>query len=151
MPIVCALFPPRLNLQHRIIVKAFDGKLLVAPVSLKEGDRILESGAGTGVYFEISQRAVTNHTTIARNMDAATCCPGPFHHPDTRHRYWIPSLPHHLSHKYALLHQLHHVSTRLLDILIYLCSSKAAYGCAHCGHVESCNCGDIPHPHSGSR
>jgi len=41
----------RLNLQHRIIIKAFNGKLFVAPVSLKEGDHVLESGAGTGTWM----------------------------------------------------------------------------------------------------
>jgi hypothetical protein len=38
----------RLNLQHRITVKAFDGKLVMAPVSLKDGDHVLDIGTGTG-------------------------------------------------------------------------------------------------------
>jgi len=41
----------RLSLQHRITVKAFDGELFMAPVSLKDGDRVLESGAGTGIWM----------------------------------------------------------------------------------------------------
>ncbi|KAH7869840.1 S-adenosyl-L-methionine-dependent methyltransferase [Lentinula edodes] len=40
----------RLNLQHRLIVKAFDGKLVFAPLTLKSGDRVLESGAGSGIW-----------------------------------------------------------------------------------------------------
>ncbi|KAJ4476301.1 S-adenosyl-L-methionine-dependent methyltransferase [Lentinula lateritia] len=40
----------RLNLQHRLIVKAFDGKLVSAPLTFKSGDRVLESGAGSGIW-----------------------------------------------------------------------------------------------------
>ncbi|KAJ3840954.1 S-adenosyl-L-methionine-dependent methyltransferase [Lentinula raphanica] len=40
----------RLNLQHRLIIKAFDNKLLLAPVDLKPKDRVLESGAGSGIW-----------------------------------------------------------------------------------------------------
>ncbi|KAJ3737253.1 S-adenosyl-L-methionine-dependent methyltransferase [Lentinula guzmanii] len=40
----------RLNLQHRLIVKAFNDKLILAPVNLKPGDRVLESGAGSGIW-----------------------------------------------------------------------------------------------------
>lgn len=38
----------RLNLQHRIIIRAFENQLAVAPLNLKSGDRVLESGAGSG-------------------------------------------------------------------------------------------------------
>lgn len=38
----------RLNFQHRIIIRAFENQLAVAPLSLKSGDRVLESGAGSG-------------------------------------------------------------------------------------------------------
>ncbi|KAJ4474398.1 S-adenosyl-L-methionine-dependent methyltransferase [Lentinula aciculospora] len=40
----------RLNLQHRLIVKAFEDRLVLAPVGLKSGDRVLESGAGSGIW-----------------------------------------------------------------------------------------------------
>ncbi|KAH7909805.1 S-adenosyl-L-methionine-dependent methyltransferase [Hygrophoropsis aurantiaca] len=40
----------RLDLQHWRIVKGLGG-LIVAPVSLKEGDRVLESGAATGIWM----------------------------------------------------------------------------------------------------
>jgi hypothetical protein len=40
----------RLNLQHQLIVKAFDGKLCTVPVALKDTDWVLESGAGTGGF-----------------------------------------------------------------------------------------------------
>ncbi|KAJ3735970.1 hypothetical protein DFJ43DRAFT_990535 [Lentinula guzmanii] len=40
----------RLNEQHRIIIKAFEDKLSLAPLSLNTGDKILESAAGSGVW-----------------------------------------------------------------------------------------------------
>ncbi|KIK61450.1 hypothetical protein GYMLUDRAFT_243626 [Collybiopsis luxurians FD-317 M1] len=40
----------RLNAQHRMAVKAFEGKLSLAPLNFKSGDRILESAAGTGIW-----------------------------------------------------------------------------------------------------
>lgn len=39
-----------MNAQHRMIRKAFGGKLLLAPISLEDGDRVLESGVGSGIY-----------------------------------------------------------------------------------------------------
>lgn len=41
----------RLDLQHRLIFESCDRKLILAPVSLKEGNRVLEVGAGTGQYY----------------------------------------------------------------------------------------------------
>ncbi|KIM77215.1 hypothetical protein PILCRDRAFT_825559 [Piloderma croceum F 1598] len=41
----------RLDMQHRLIVKLFDSKLSILPISLKEGDRVLECGAGTGIWM----------------------------------------------------------------------------------------------------
>lgn len=52
--------PGRLNVQHQMIVKACDGKLLSAPVSLKDGDRVLESGAGTGESHEQESEPIIN-------------------------------------------------------------------------------------------
>ena len=40
----------RLNLQHRVIRRACGGKLYFAPVYLGDGDRVLESGVGTGTF-----------------------------------------------------------------------------------------------------
>ncbi|KIK61406.1 hypothetical protein GYMLUDRAFT_42990 [Collybiopsis luxurians FD-317 M1] len=40
----------RLNLQHRVVIQTFENQLSLAPLSLKSGDRILESAAGTGVW-----------------------------------------------------------------------------------------------------
>ena len=42
---------PGLNLQHRLIVSVVDGKLSMAPISLHNGDRVLESVAGTSELF----------------------------------------------------------------------------------------------------
>jgi ubiquinone/menaquinone biosynthesis C-methylase UbiE len=40
-------------MQHRLIVKLFDSKLSILSISLKEGDRVLECGAGTGEAIPI--------------------------------------------------------------------------------------------------
>ncbi|KAJ4469790.1 hypothetical protein C8J55DRAFT_564440 [Lentinula edodes] len=40
----------RLNRQHDIIVRAFGDRLSVTPISLKNGDRVLESAAGSGIW-----------------------------------------------------------------------------------------------------
>ena len=40
----------RLNLQHRVIRRACGDKLYFAPVYLGDGDRVLESGVGTGTF-----------------------------------------------------------------------------------------------------
>ncbi|KIK62291.1 hypothetical protein GYMLUDRAFT_165142 [Collybiopsis luxurians FD-317 M1] len=40
----------RLDLQHRVIVRAFENRLTLAPLTLKAGDRVLESGAGSGIW-----------------------------------------------------------------------------------------------------
>ncbi|KAJ3992946.1 hypothetical protein F5050DRAFT_1578617 [Lentinula boryana] len=55
----------RLNKQHAIIVRAFEGRLSLAPISLKTGDRVLESAAGSGIwaleFFEFNR---TNGITV---------------------------------------------------------------------------------------
>ena len=38
----------RLNTQHPLIKHLLDGRLYIAPIHLKDGDRVLESGVGTG-------------------------------------------------------------------------------------------------------
>lgn len=44
----------RLNMQHRLIKQSFDGRLYIAPIELKDGDRVLESAVGTGIiYFHL--------------------------------------------------------------------------------------------------
>ncbi|KIK61297.1 hypothetical protein GYMLUDRAFT_42873 [Collybiopsis luxurians FD-317 M1] len=40
----------RLNLQHPVVVKAFENRLSLVPLNLKSDDRVLESGAGTGIW-----------------------------------------------------------------------------------------------------
>ena len=40
----------RLNLQHRVIRRACGDKLYFAPIYLGDGDRVLESGVGTGMF-----------------------------------------------------------------------------------------------------
>ncbi|KAF9065748.1 hypothetical protein BDP27DRAFT_1424490 [Rhodocollybia butyracea] len=42
----------RLNLQHRILTKAFEDRLVLAPITLRSNDRVLESGAGTGIWAQ---------------------------------------------------------------------------------------------------
>ncbi|KAJ4465077.1 hypothetical protein J3R30DRAFT_2951639 [Lentinula aciculospora] len=40
----------RLNKQHDIIVRAFEHRLVIAPVNLQSGDPVLESAAGSGIW-----------------------------------------------------------------------------------------------------
>ncbi|KAF9072814.1 hypothetical protein BDP27DRAFT_1490791, partial [Rhodocollybia butyracea] len=40
----------RLSVHHRIITKAFEDRLVLAPVSFKPNDRVLESAAGSGIW-----------------------------------------------------------------------------------------------------
>ncbi|KAF9073088.1 hypothetical protein BDP27DRAFT_1445258 [Rhodocollybia butyracea] len=42
----------KLNLLHRIITKAFGDQLALAPITLRTNDRVLESGAGTGIWAQ---------------------------------------------------------------------------------------------------
>ncbi|KAF9072812.1 hypothetical protein BDP27DRAFT_1445532 [Rhodocollybia butyracea] len=52
----------RLSLQHRVMTKAFEDRLVLAPVSFKSNDRILESGAGTGIWaLEFSAYILQRH------------------------------------------------------------------------------------------
>ncbi|KAF7984783.1 hypothetical protein HWV62_11772 [Athelia sp. TMB] len=41
----------RLNSQHRVLKQSFDGRLILAPVILKSGDRVLDSGTGAGSWL----------------------------------------------------------------------------------------------------
>ncbi|TFK39535.1 S-adenosyl-L-methionine-dependent methyltransferase [Crucibulum laeve] len=41
----------RLTIQHLMWRRAFEGRLLYAPVTLKDGDEVLETGTGTGVWL----------------------------------------------------------------------------------------------------
>ncbi|KAF9072811.1 S-adenosyl-L-methionine-dependent methyltransferase [Rhodocollybia butyracea] len=55
----------RLNLQHCIITKAFEDRLALAPVHLKPNDRVLESGAGTGIWaLEFSAFGAQNNSLL---------------------------------------------------------------------------------------
>ncbi|KAJ3753624.1 hypothetical protein EV360DRAFT_74367 [Lentinula raphanica] len=40
----------RLNGQHRIVTKAFEDRLFLAPLNLMSGDKVLESAAGSGIW-----------------------------------------------------------------------------------------------------
>ncbi|KAJ4469774.1 hypothetical protein C8J55DRAFT_564422 [Lentinula edodes] len=40
----------RLNEQHLIVVKAFENRLSLAPLTLHTGDKVLESAAGSGIW-----------------------------------------------------------------------------------------------------
>ncbi|KAI5834192.1 S-adenosyl-L-methionine-dependent methyltransferase [Schizophyllum commune Tattone D] len=40
----------RLQLQHEVITRAFDGRLMVAPIEVFPGMKILDSASGTGVW-----------------------------------------------------------------------------------------------------
>ncbi|KIK66220.1 hypothetical protein GYMLUDRAFT_38034 [Collybiopsis luxurians FD-317 M1] len=48
----------RLNIQHRVLTKAFENQLSLAPLDLQTNDRTLESGAGTGIWaLEFSEQS----------------------------------------------------------------------------------------------
>ena len=38
----------RLHLQHRLLKRAFENRLILAPIALKDGDAVLECGTGSG-------------------------------------------------------------------------------------------------------
>ncbi|KAJ4472098.1 hypothetical protein J3R30DRAFT_1034336 [Lentinula aciculospora] len=40
----------RLNEQHSMIIKAFENRLFLAPVNFNNGDKVLESAAGSGIW-----------------------------------------------------------------------------------------------------
>lgn len=40
-------FIVRFDTQHKSITHSFDGKLILSPVTLKPGDKVLDSGAGS--------------------------------------------------------------------------------------------------------
>lgn len=54
------LFYGRLAFQSQIILELFKNKTLSAPVVLKNGDSILDSGAGSGMitFFPLEQRTL---------------------------------------------------------------------------------------------
>ncbi|KIK61407.1 hypothetical protein GYMLUDRAFT_42991 [Collybiopsis luxurians FD-317 M1] len=67
----------RLNLQHQVIVRAFDNKLSLAPLSLKSGDRVLESAAATGIWaFEFFEENERNGVIL--NMECIDISSRPF-------------------------------------------------------------------------
>lgn len=47
-PLLLTLVFFRLERQHRLITETHDGKILLAPVSLKDGDKVLDSATGSG-------------------------------------------------------------------------------------------------------
>lgn len=46
----------RLNRQHGVVKQSFDGRLILAPVELKPGDRVLDSGTGAGMVIVLGSR-----------------------------------------------------------------------------------------------
>ncbi|KAF5334431.1 hypothetical protein D9757_015513, partial [Collybiopsis confluens] len=40
----------RLNLQHLVVTRAFENRLSLAPIELRSGHHVLESGAGSGIW-----------------------------------------------------------------------------------------------------
>ncbi|KAF9064049.1 hypothetical protein BDP27DRAFT_1299260 [Rhodocollybia butyracea] len=42
----------RLRIQHRILTKAFGNQLALAPITFHSNDRVLESGAGSGIWAQ---------------------------------------------------------------------------------------------------
>ncbi|KAF9072749.1 hypothetical protein BDP27DRAFT_1319911 [Rhodocollybia butyracea] len=55
----------RLSVHHRIITKAYEGRLILAPVSLGSNDRVLESAAGSGIWaLEFSASNAQNNLPL---------------------------------------------------------------------------------------
>lgn len=48
-------------MQSNLLLRTFDNKALHAPIELKDGDRVLDTGTGTGMFFLcIGGRGVPN-------------------------------------------------------------------------------------------
>ncbi|KAF9072813.1 hypothetical protein BDP27DRAFT_1417875 [Rhodocollybia butyracea] len=55
----------RLSVHHRIITKACEDRLILAPVSLRSNDRVLESAAGSGIWaLEFSASNTQNNLPL---------------------------------------------------------------------------------------
>ncbi|KAE9396841.1 S-adenosyl-L-methionine-dependent methyltransferase [Gymnopus androsaceus JB14] len=97
----------RLNLQHRIIVKAFN-QLALAPLSLKAGDRVLESGAGSGIWaLEFCEQ--NRKESIPLNVQCIDLSPDQFplqYPPEIQFSlYSITDLPANWSDTFVYVHQ----------------------------------------------
>lgn len=53
----------RLNTQHPLIKHLLDGRLYIAPIHLKDGDRVLESGVGTGTSSSLRVLPLADYNT----------------------------------------------------------------------------------------
>jgi len=64
-------FHCRLHLQHRLLKRTFDNRLIMAPVELLEGDVILESGTGSG-----KPQFIFTCSTSSNHMLSCAFCSG---------------------------------------------------------------------------
>lgn len=68
----------RLQRQHRILKKAFEGRLFVAPVSLKPGDSVLDSGTGSASWLlDIAKEVPSTVSIYAVDISSHLFPPNP--------------------------------------------------------------------------
>ncbi|KIK66233.1 hypothetical protein GYMLUDRAFT_928779 [Collybiopsis luxurians FD-317 M1] len=98
----------RLNKQHRVITRAFDNQLSLAPVDLRTGDRVLESGAGTGIWaLEFAEQNQKHGTVLDIECIDISDKQFPQSHPPNIHFSLnsVVSLPAEWSGTFAYAHQ----------------------------------------------
>ncbi|KAJ3909723.1 hypothetical protein F5879DRAFT_932508 [Lentinula edodes] len=98
----------RLNRQHDIIVRAFDDRLSVAPISLRNGDRVLESAAGSGIWaLEFFEKNRVNGILIDMECIDISSKQFPHTHPPEMHFSvnTITDLPPEWTNTFSYVHQ----------------------------------------------
>ncbi|KAH7875791.1 S-adenosyl-L-methionine-dependent methyltransferase, partial [Lentinula edodes] len=98
----------RLNRQHDIIVRAFDDRLSVAPISLRNGDRVLESAAGSGIWaLEFFEKNHVNGILIDMECIDISSKQFPHTHPPEMHFSvnTITDLPPEWTNTFSYVHQ----------------------------------------------
>ncbi|KZO96090.1 S-adenosyl-L-methionine-dependent methyltransferase, partial [Calocera viscosa TUFC12733] len=95
----------RLNKQHVVLRKLFDNRLLHEGLELKDGDKVLESGAGTGVWALYLASEVPDTVQI----ECIDINPHLFPVSSPKNVHFsasnILTLPDHFDSKYTLIHQ----------------------------------------------
>ncbi|KAF8990704.1 hypothetical protein BDQ17DRAFT_1255519 [Cyathus striatus] len=99
-------FEFRLDLQHRLYKVAFDGKLVLAPVTFEAGDRILDCGAGTGIWLLQMAETVSNNV-ILQGIDIENrLFPRDIHYPNLSFcTHSVLALPDEWKNTYKFIHQ----------------------------------------------
>ncbi|KAF8905799.1 S-adenosyl-L-methionine-dependent methyltransferase [Gymnopilus junonius] len=54
----------RLHLQHRVLKRAFENRLILAPVEFQNGDTVLECGTGSGIWLLEAEEEIPAHVEM---------------------------------------------------------------------------------------